>query len=193
MMQSSPPFLIIYFPVNYQRRMSEGLHFPLVFLTTIGLFGLYLLINKRENKFTKFLFSQRYILLLILVGLLPLSNLFQIAVDSYIYLDHRETSFAYLDKKVVEAASWLKTIPNDKIIFNSAENVINILPAFSGRTVYVGHGVETPNERRFLIKRNISYIFYSDNEKNIGDYDPEDKSYLKEVYSNSAVKIYQVL
>src|SRR3989344_1154207 len=193
-------FLIIYFLVNYQRRMSEGLHFPLVFLTTIGLFGLYLLINKRENKFTKFLFSQRYILLLILVGLLPLSNLFQIAVDSYIYLDHRETSFAYLDKKVVEAASWLKTIPNDKIIFNSAENVINILPAFSGRTVYVGHGVETPNfrykqkevdwfftknrldeiERRFLIKRNISYIFYSDNEKNIGDYDPEDKSYLKE-------------
>ena len=205
--------LMIYFPVNFQRRLSEGLHFPLVFFTTIGLFSLYTLINKRENRLTEFLFNQRYLLLLFLIIFLPLSNLFQIAVDSFLYSDRRESSFAYLEKEAVEAATWLKTIPRDKIIFNSANNVINFIPAFSGRTVYVGHGVETPFfgekqkevdwffaknrpeeiERNFLIKRNIDYIFYSDDERKLGDYNPENKSYLKEVYSNPKVKIYQVL
>ncbi len=207
---ASVQFLLIYFPVNYQRRLTAGLHFPLVILTVIAIFGLYDLLNQQKNRWTKFLFKQRYTLLTILIFFLIISNLFQLAADFFIYTNQRE--FAYLDQEVVSAANWLKSIDEDKIIFNSANNVINVIPAYAGRKVYVGHGVETPNfkqkqqevnwffqtnrpaevERNFLAKRNISYIFYSESEKKLGDYNPAEKAYLKEVYSNPKVKIYQV-
>ncbi len=204
-------FLVIYLPVNYQRRMTAGLQFPLVVLTTVGFFGIYSGIKQRQTKLTKIIFSQRYALVILLVALFISSNLFQIAADVTIYREKME--FAYLDQEIVAAAKWLKSVGEDKIIFNSAGNVINIVPAYSGRRVYVGHGVETAFfalkqqevdwffqknrsetlEQSFLAKRNISYIFYSETERRIGSYTPQNKSYLKAVYSNKKVQIYQVL
>lgn len=203
--------LIIFLPVNYQRRMVEGLHIPLVILTTISLFSLYRLIKKQNTSLTKFLYSQRYALMFILTLFLISSNVFQLAVDSFIYRNQREVS--YLDQEVVSAAGWLKSVDEEAIIFNSARRFINIVPAYSGRKVYVGHGVETPFfaqkqeevnwffrqdraeeiEINFLTKRQIDYIFYSQVEKELGTYSPATKLYLKEVYSNSQVSIYQVL
>ncbi len=203
-------FLIIYFPVNFQRRMSAGLHFPLVILTTIGLFGIYYIIKDKKNKLTVIAYNQRYLLLFILLVFFMASNIFSISVDLFIYFNKDENSYAYIDNDVVDAARWLKLTPFGSIIFNSANSIINIIPAYSGRKVYVGHGVETPFfsikqqevdwfflknrseeiESAFLKKRNINYIFYSNLEKKIGKYNPDNKSYLKKVYSNKKVNIY---
>ena len=204
-------FGLIYFPVNYQRRMTAGLHFPLVILTTIVFFAFYHWLKRQKNQFSRFLFNQRYTLLIILAILLIGSNLFQLATDFFIYTNQRE--FSYLDNEIIAAAKWLKAVDSGKIIFNSADNIINFIPAYAGRTVYVGHGVETPAfsqkqdevdwffganrdqavERQFLVDRNVNYIFYGPIEQGLGDYSPAAKPYLQEVYSNSQVKIYQVL
>ena len=180
-------------------------------MNKIRLFAAYNYISAQQKKITSFLFRQRYALLVILSILFFSSTLFQMSVDYFIYTDKR--LFAYVDQEVVDAANWLKSIDKDKIIFNSAENVINILPAYSGRKVYVGHGVETPFfrqkqievdwffsvnrdegiEKDFLGKRGIDYIFYGDSERRLGDYDPSSKAYLEEVYSNDLVQIYQIL
>jgi len=204
-------FILIYSPVNYQRRLSEGLHFPLVILMTVGLFGLYQILVDKKSKLTKRLWSQRYTLLMIISFLLLGSNIFILAVDLFIYTDRREIS--YLDNDLIKAASWLRSVGSNQIIFNSANNVINIIPAYAGRLVYVGHGVETPNfkqkqaevnwffakdrpdvtERDFLLKRNINYLFYGPDEQKLGNYNPVVKPYLKAVYANSKVTIYQVL
>jgi hypothetical protein len=203
--------VLIYFPVNYQRRMSEGLQFPLVVLATIGILGVYQLIKNQKNQFTSIIFKQRYALAFILFLFLAGSNLFQLAADFYIY--STKTPLAYLDQNLVSAAAWLKNVESDKVIFNSAQNIINIIPAYSGRTVYVGHGVETVNfkskqdevdwffkqnrpsevEKNFLSQRGINYLFFGPAERRIGTYDPDNKSYLKAVYHNSQVSIYQVL
>ena len=198
-------FFLIYFPVNYQRRLSEGLHFPLVALSAFGLFAAYKLMSEKKSQFLEL----RYTILIILILGLVSSNIFALAADLFIYSSQR--GLAYLDQATVEAAVWLESVPADKIIFNSADNIINIIPAYAGRRVYAGHGVETPNfgqkqlevnwffsqnrpeeiEKKFLAKRKIDYIFYGPAEKSLGQYDPDIKSYLREVYSNSSVEIYE--
>ncbi|MFA6410029.1 MAG: hypothetical protein WCW26_00425 [Candidatus Buchananbacteria bacterium] len=204
-------FCLIYFPVNFQRRLTEGLHFPLVVLATIGLFVVCQIIFSQKSKLSKFLFSQRYVVLFFIVTLFIISNIFILATDLFIYADSRP--WAYLDTGLIKAAGWLKAVDGDKVVFNSAENVINVIPAYSGKRVYVGHGVETPNfkqkqeevnwfftknrsldiEQSFLSKRNINYLIYGPAEKEIGNYQPEIKPYLKEVYRNEQVIVYQVL
>ncbi|MDX9893615.1 MAG: hypothetical protein RB292_04380 [Patescibacteria group bacterium] len=200
--------VVIYFPVNYQRRMSEGLHFPLVVLTVVGLFCALAYFRQRPSGL---IYQQRYLIGVLLGFLFIASNLFQLAVNFYLYTN---PGWLYrLDGEVVEAAEWLAAQADDAVIFNSAGNIINIVPAYSGRRVYVGHGVETPYfglkqqevnwffktdrssdiERNFLHRRQIDLLFYGPQEKELGSYDPAGKDYLKEIYANSLVKIYQVL
>jgi len=203
--------LLIYLPVNYQRRMTQGLQIPLTILATISLLALYNVVKKRKTATTKFIYEQRYLVLIFLSLLLVGSNIFQLSADAFIYTSGKE--LAYIDKDIVTAAKWLKTTPKDSVIYNSANNVINVLPAYSGRRVFVGHGVETPlfaqkqfevnwffdknraeqSEINYLNNRSIDYIFYSSSEKAIGEYDPNIKSYLSEVYQNTTVTIYKVL
>ena len=81
--------------------MTAGLHFPLVILTTIVFFAFYHWLKRQKNQFSRFLFNQRYTLLIILAILLIGSNLFQLATDFFIYTNRRE--FSYLDNEVIAA------------------------------------------------------------------------------------------
>ncbi len=203
--------ILIYSPVAYQRRLTQGLHFPFVVLTTVGLFFCYEALLTKKNNLLKHLFKQRYTILFLLSVLFIGSNVFNLAIDLSIYRDRRAIS--YLNNNLVQAMEWLKSTSPDSIIFNSADNQVNVVPAYSGRTVYVGHGVETvdffekqkevdwffannrpaESERNFLLERGVDYIFYSGLEKKLGSYNPDTKEYLKNVYSNGSASIYKVL
>ncbi len=203
-------FLLIFFPVPWQRRMSEGLHFPLSLLTAIALVQIYFWSKKSQRALAKFTYEQRYGVALIFSLTLIVSNLFQLAVNYYMYANHLNLS--YLDQTRLEAASWLDNVPPG-VVLNTAGNIINYLPAFSRQHVYVGHGVETPFfglkqtevnwffktnrvaeiEKRFLENRNITLIYYGPDERKLGAYEPSQKSYLRSIFSNDQVVIYQVL
>jgi uncharacterized membrane protein len=136
---------------------------------------------------------------------------FQVAADLFIYHDKRE--LAYISTDIVNAGQWLRTASSNAVVFNSASNIVNVVPALSGRRVYVGHGVETPgfeikdrevtwffetdravnDEEKFLHGKGITYIFFGPIEQALGTYDPTSKPYLSEVYKNQTVSIYQVL
>jgi len=77
----------------------------------------------------------------------------------------------------------------------------NFIPAYTGRIVYIGHGPQTiylqekikiidwffrnnENEKKyeFLTKNKITHLFYSQKEKEIGDYNPTSKNYLKKLF-----------
>jgi len=199
-------FVLIYLPISYQRRLVEGIQFPLVILTVICF--IYLWQNDKVRKiFSRFLVLIFLFLFLFLAG----SNLTVIVLDLYIFQDQRFLS--YLDNQQVEAMKWFKDKTDKQSVILAQETVANLIPAYSGRRVYIGHGVETPfyrqkkqevswffkdnwhdqGKKNWLNKRKIDYIFYSDWEKKLGDFNPGQKAYLKEVYSNSLVKIYQVL
>ncbi len=203
-------FFIIYAPVNYQRRMTEGLQVPLVLLAAIGLFYLAEKIWSSPRPLARLISQNRELAFAVLLILLSLSNIFALAVDGYIY--RSAATYSYLSRETMAAIVWLKNAGPDVIILNSAPDGSNPLPAYSGRRVFVGHGVETLNyrskqtavewffaanrpvavERDFLARRKISYIFYGPKERLLGAYDPELKQYLQPVYENSEVIIYRV-
>lgn len=204
-------FLILYFPVNYQRRLSAGLHVPMSFLTVYSLVYFYNYFKKSDTSLKVMVWSNRYVVAMVLAILMISSNLFQVATDFFMYKDQR--LFTYVDKGYIEAAYWLRQQGLDNKVFNSSENIINLLPAYSLNQVYVGHGVETPGfrqkqldveyffatnrseniEQEFLRSKNINIIFYSNKEEALGDYAPATKSYLSKIYSNDKVSIYKVL
>lgn len=203
--------LLIYLPVNYQRRMTQGLQIPITILATISLLALYSVVIKRKTATARFIYEQRFLALIFIGLLLVGSTIFQLSADAVIYSSGKD--LAYIDKDIISAAQWLKTTPKDSVVFNSADNIINVLPAYSGRRVFVGHGVETPlsaqkqyevnwffsknrseqSEINYLTNRSVDYIFYSPAEKLIGEFDPSIKSYLTEDYRNATVIIYKVL
>lgn len=199
-------FILIYLPISYQRRLIEGIQFPLVMLAVICFIYLW------QNDKIKRIFS-KFSVLIILFSFLFLagSNLTIIVLDLYIFQDQRFLS--YLDNQQVKAMEWFKDNTNKQSVILAQEIVANLIPAYSGRRVYIGHGVETPFYRQkkqevswffkdngqdqkkynWLVKRSIDYIFYSDWEKKLGDFNPSQKTYLKAVYSDQLVTIYQVL
>lgn len=87
----------------------------------------------------------------------------------------------------------------------------NVIAGFSGRTVFIGHPVETSgftqkmidvnwffqenngdNEKKeFLRKNNVNYIYFSDEEKQMGSFTPGEKDYLKKIFENNETEIYQ--
>ncbi|MDD2807255.1 MAG: hypothetical protein PHW95_01890 [Patescibacteria group bacterium] len=204
-------FFLIYFPVNYQRRLTEGLHLPLAIFSGIAIVELYRRLQNNQQPKARWLLANRYAFIFLFGALLISSNIFALASDLFIYADQRD--LAYLPRAEVAAATWLSTLPGNIIVFNSASNIVNIIPAYSGQTVFVGHGVETPDfgskqmmvnyffsnnrdvasEHNWLKKNSISYLYYGPAEQKLGHFNPELKNYLKLVYRNDLVSIYQVL
>lgn len=203
---------LMYSPLAYQRRMSAGLHVPLVILATEGLWYGYAWLRSSRHWLARRGYGQRYLVLMALIVLFSGSIFFQLAADTFIYTTHIEPT--YLPRDVVDAATWLRTVGAQEVILSYyGEGIVNVIPAYSGRTVYVGHRIETVNpaaksqavewffgrnrpdavERTFLKKRNIGYLFYGPEEQKLGSFNPAGKPYLREVYRNSMVAIYQVL
>ncbi len=205
-------FILIYFPLKVQFRFLHGIFFPMAMLAAVAIFEFCKKIDNPKNKIYSFLAGKKYFLLFVLVILLASSNVFQVLYDFVIY--KYQKGITYITTDSVSAASWLKNVDKKKIILNVPNNYMtNLIPAYSGRKVYVGHEAETINYRKkiqdvvwffeknhpleiekdFLINNKIDYIYYSQAEKEIGDYNPEIKPYLQKIYNNDSVAIYQVL
>ena len=196
--------ILLYASVSYQRRLGLGLQLPFALLTLWALFYFY------ENY--QAWIKKHLAILMILGGLIFLpSTMFVLASDVMVFSQGR--GLAYIDQDVYQGFLWLKkNTPENSIIF-SALDVGKILPAYSLRTTYVGHAVETPYyrqrkiepawffaknrdpkiEKNFLIKRGVDYFFYGLAERALGDFSPEIKPYLREVYRQDEVIIYQVI
>lgn len=197
-------FILLYAPVNYQRRLALGIHLPLALLTAIFIFYFYE-INKVWVKKN----ATAVVVFFILI-FLP-SNLFVLATDIMVYSQEREAS--YLDLDTYNAFIWLKENSEPSSIIFSTVRTGNVLPAYALRTSYVGHAVETPffNQRKiepdwffsqghemelehqFLSERNISYVFFGPRESELGNFHPESKNYLAPVYTSPKAKIFKVL
>jgi len=195
--------VMIYAPLDFQRRMIEGIHIPLVILTTTGLFTV-------AGRFKK------QIRLLILYGtifILSLSSFYIIFNDlNTIGKDSSQNYYYYISKSESEGITWLKNNTNESDGILSNWFFGNIIPGITGRKVYLGHKAQSGNfdqkvellnsfllnenivtSVEFLKQNNINYIF-------IGNFDPllsygfkpDSKPFLKKVYSKGGVLIYKV-
>ncbi len=198
--------ILLYFPVDFQRRMVEGLHIPLSILAGVGAIFLYRKVA--HSRLAKI----RFALPAFLLVFLPLSNIQMVGQDIYLYATKKGFSY-YITTDEIQAMGWIKeNVTGRQVIFSSFPSG-NFIPAYSGRVVWIGHGPQTidlPEKRevvdwfwrdnsddqaryRFLLDEGIDFVYYGPLEKSQDDYNPETKSYLEKVFTSQQVLIFKVV
>ncbi|MDZ7799028.1 MAG: hypothetical protein U5L76_05540 [Patescibacteria group bacterium] len=200
--------LLLYSPLSFQRRLSEGLHIPLTILAMAGVFYLTKKWHSKEKGYN----LKAYAIFIFLLIFLPLTNIQIVSQDIYIYKTDPEFPY-YLGQEEVLAMQWIKKNSSDQSIIFSSYLIGNFIPAYSGRRVWIGHGPQTINlekkkeinkwfwqednlakeKYKLLKKDNIDYLWYGQREKEMGTFNPKTKDYLKKIYNNGKVDIYQVI
>ena len=202
---------LVYSPLNFQRRMLGGFIVPIIILAFIVLLEIYKKIADLPGNLKNFL-------AVIFFLFVSLTNLFIYSQDfraywlsiNYAQIEHQD--LMYIDNDVKGALDWYKcTATSNDIILTSYERG-NLIPGLTGQKVYWGHPIETVGFRGkrqkveaffaannldlekidFLKTNKITYLFYSEFEKKLGDFDPTQKKYLKAVWQNPAVTIYKI-
>jgi hypothetical protein len=210
--------IMLYLPFKVQRRSITGLHIPLCILASLGLFKYVLPTvyhSRLSGAISRGLSYDRRRLRLFVLNLIVvatfLSNLYLLASSSLLALQGSPVLFH--TKAENEAIDWLaeNSQPPDTILCSYW--VGNYIPARIGHRVFLGHWDETidyvqkrkavevffqsqtDDSTRLSILRehSIVYLFYSSQERALGDFNPEDKPYLMKTFSNSGVSIYQVV
>ena len=105
---------------------------------------------------------------------------------------------------------WAKTLPEG--VFLAGYYNSNLLPAFALKQVYLGHWGMTANafskkekvnwffgqqatpeeQKKFLTQNKIKYIFYEEEKQMFPNFHPQNLPFLKEIYKNTEVKIYEI-
>ena len=203
--------LLIYSPFLFQRRLAEGFQIVLVILTVFGLFYLRDRLKGKPifQKYFKEVFSNKIFLVYLFFILFFFSNFSIIANDLSLYLENYDGM--YLKKEAQEAMFWIRENTEEESIILSSLETGNLIPAFSIRQVYLGHGHQTAQFERkvseterffqknnddgkiaFLKENKIDYFFFGPEEKILIHFNPEEKNYLDKVFNNNAAAIYKV-
>lgn len=204
--------ILIYLPFKFQRRLSEGLHIIIVIMAIYGLFYIYQKLYQIYGLKIKTLIKNFLLVFVFLYFIFFMSSNLSIVISDFFLYRSREP-ILYLNQGEVKALYWLRD--NSKIdeIILTHQLRGNFIPGLIGRTVYAGHDVETlfydqkireikwffeddsegNKKADFLRVNRLFYIFYGELEKKLGSLNPQNKNFLKLIYKNPEVKIYQVV
>ncbi|PLX24714.1 hypothetical protein C0580_04345 [Candidatus Parcubacteria bacterium] len=160
-------WVLVYLPVDFNRRLANGWHIPLVISTVIFIFWLY---KKSRPMWQGVLIAACVFLLffetLVYIGTASV-RIDQNHEDKFFYTKETKQTYEYIKEKVA---------PDRVVLTRGIDG--NILPSFTGRTVYVGHAIQTwrANEKNeevaqkwtsqkdisnWLRENKISYIYAS--------------------------------
>lgn len=195
--------LALYLPLNFQRRLIEGVQLPLAIAAAYGVLAI---ISRYKEK-------TRWALASLIVGALAVGNLVLIYREvQTVQAETKDSYYYHLSAPEWRAMHWLReeTTSEDVILANWFNG--NLIPGITGRTVYLGHKIQTVEFEKkvlevdkflleedaeraeaFLRENRISYIYLG-----IGDsmltygFTPETKAYLVPVYQEEGVQIYRV-
>ena len=204
---------LLYIPLAFQRRLAQNFHFPVTILAIVGICSIYRFLSRKfSDKSANLLLNNKILMGLLFIIFLAFSNIYVLANDVLLYQNNSYPYF-YLTDEYSQVMVWLENNISLNDVVLSEEINGNFIPGMSGRKVYLGHGVETldyenklekvewffekdeesAEKKEFLEENNITYLFWSDAEKGLGSFDPKNKEYLKEVFSNQTVTIYQFI
>ena len=179
----------------------------------MALFSIYRFLSQKfSHKQINLLLNNKILAGFLFMIFFALSNVYVLANDVLLYQNNSYPYF-YLADDYSQAMAWLKNNTNWNDVVLSEEVNGNFIPGMSGRKVYLGHGVETVDyenkkekvewfwekdeesdkKKEFLAENGIIYLFYSEAEKELGSFNPENKKYLKAVFRNQTVTIYQFI
>jgi len=203
-------WFLLFVPLQFQRRLSNGMHVPIALIGSIGLILIFNQANKKFSKLVKNTVCQSIVIPVIILSLF-ITNLFNIFLGVVVLSPKNYPQM--ITKPVYEAMVWIKNnLDADDIIL--ADPIIgNIIPSITGGLVYIGHGHQTVDwetkrakvvywffagnksdqkKQAWLKQEKIDYVFFSSVEDDLGSFEPGEKDYLKKVYDNGEVKIFKV-
>ena len=197
---------LLYAPLQMQRRFILGAQVPLAVLAASGLERLYAGWMRRGGA--------RKGWRLLLAGALLLSaitHLFLLA-SALEALDPAAHPKLFISADEETALAWLRAQPPETLVFG-AFDAGNKVAAHSGRRVYVGHWIETPDfeakaarvaqffdlagmadaERlSLLIEAGVDYVWYDAAARELGGWEPSRAAFLRPVLATETVTVYEV-
>jgi len=210
-------FLLAYTPFNLQRRLLEGVHIPISLLAAVGLHRCVLPAVARSRPvraMARLGYPRRRAVWLVrslLVVLTWLSNLYLVGSASLVVLARSPTPFHSADQ--LAAFGWMTNNLAWNNTFLASYETGNLIPAWTGRRVFLGHWAETLDwpEREtqvemffdaattdtwrvaLLCRHQITHVFHGSQERALGEFDPATAPYLREVHTVGEATIYEVV
>lgn len=200
----------IYFPVFFNRRLTQGLNIALALLAAVAVAALLGRLERTARKATGLVWLS--VSGLFLFGM---STLWVTAQDlSYILSSGRRAPhYFFLDRGYNELFQWLRVNGDDKTVVLSAPISGNFIPGRSGRRVVIGHNVETVDfeaKRRevvrfysgqesaawrtaFLRRSGATYVVFGPWESQIGSFAGDNDPNMILVFSRDSVRLYRVV
>lgn len=134
--------ILIYLPINVQRRFLLGLHIPLSILGTLAFVQLAVPYLQKKAALQKI----SYYFLYVLFSLITTTYLLTTTMQG---MHTQATSIygndPYLSIQEYQALQWIdKNIPNEEVII-APYHLSNYIPAITGNKVYCGHWAQTIN------------------------------------------------
>jgi hypothetical protein len=209
--------LLVYAPLNPQRRFVEGVHVPLTILATVGLCDTVLPWLGQTRAFRWLAARPRYsaaglerLAIVAFLVFMSLSNVYILASTS-ITAALQQPYPLFRSRAEIEAVNWLREhTARDQVVLGAYETG-NYIAAHAGNRVVLGHWAETLDGenkfdqvkdfygamddavRRALLSRyRVGFVWLGAQERKLGGFDLERADYLEPVFANSEVTISQV-
>ena len=189
---------LVYVPVTFQRRFTEGVSAPLAILATLGLGSVNLSPRARN---------------LIATGLVAVSMIstLYLAFGGAMLTAARSPKL-FEPTQVVAAMDWLGANSDWRDTVFSSERTGSYIPARIGQRVYLGHEMETAHyadkskivarffdtamsdlERQTILREcQCRFVFWGPYERALGAWRPDAVNYLTPVFTNDLVTLYRV-
>lgn len=194
--------------VTYQRRLLGGLQLPLVILTVYG----WPLVAARLPGRARRWLAGRYAVplaaacLLLLFGFTNLVN-----VANELGLMYERNGLMFWPRAELAGLRSLRALTDERSVILAGPNPSYLIPGLTGRRVVAGHGIETIDldtklaavarfygradndwRRAFLERYGVTHVVAGSREVGRDWSALEAAAFLKEIWRNEAVRIYQV-
>lgn len=204
-------FVLLYSPLAFQRRVSEGVHIPLAILSSVGL----ITVAKYASGFVVEGIKKKVYYAFLVGAVLVLSiGSFSIAVleTTTVSRDTIDQYYYYLAQPELAALNTFRDNTSYKDVLLANWFYGNVAPGITGRKTYLGHRIQTINfdkktneinkfllekddkkSYRFLKNNGITFIFLGINDSMVRyGFNPASRSYLEKAYDYQGVRIYHV-
>jgi len=205
-------YILVYLPVDYQIHLLNGWQIPIGFLATSGIFKWIIPGIQRWSQKVRpgFAFSPHLFIVPFLL-FISLTNVYLYFWRFY-ELSRHEYPF-YLYKDELAALSWLeKNASGDDVVLASL-TFGQYVPAWTGAHTFLGHWAQTvdfytkseqvstfyrsatqdADRVNLLNQYGVDYVVAGPAESSLGDFNPEEASYLMRVFKIDKVAIYEVI
>ena len=211
--------LLVYAPLNSQRRFVQGVQIALSVLATAGLLEVVLPWLWRTRAFRWLVGRPRYsgpgltrLLLVLFLGFMMLSNFYlftSVSVSAVV----QQPDPIFRPAAEAEAATWLREHGDMDDVVLASYQTGNYVAARSGVRVVVGHWAETvsfdakradveafygdktddANGRALLARYGVDLVWWGPRERELGPFRPGEAAYLEPVYEKDGISILRVV